>query len=112
MSTKVLFSYGGGSNLILGTCKENQIFFLRTPATIKVFHQILKNCHFGVKINHYQPRWICMTHIWFPTVFPWGIIIFQGVLTTFNFLMKYPHLEIIVFSMKDLKYEHQSIFSL
>ena len=22
---------------------------LRTPATIKFFHQILKNCHFGVK---------------------------------------------------------------
>ena len=32
-----------GSNLILGTGKENQIFILRTPATIKFFHQILKN---------------------------------------------------------------------
>ena len=30
---------------------ENQIFILRTPAAIKCFHQILKNCHFGVKIN-------------------------------------------------------------
>ena len=49
MSTKALFSYGGGSNLILGTGMENQIFFLRTPAAIKFFHQILKNCHFGVK---------------------------------------------------------------
>ena len=28
---------------------ENQIFILRTPAAIKFFHQILKNCHFGVK---------------------------------------------------------------
>ena len=28
---------------------ENQIFILRTPAAIKSFHQILKNCHFGVK---------------------------------------------------------------
>ena len=27
----------------------NQIFILRTPAAIKFFHQILKNCHFGVK---------------------------------------------------------------
>ena len=35
MSTKVLFPCGGGSNLILGTGKENQIFILRTPATIK-----------------------------------------------------------------------------
>ena len=38
-------------NLILGTGMENQIFILRTPVAIKVFYQILKNCHFGVKIN-------------------------------------------------------------
>ena len=43
---------GGGSNLILGTGMENQIFTLRTPAAIKFFHQILKNCHFGVKQIH------------------------------------------------------------
>ena len=43
MSTKAFSSYGGGSNLILGTGKENQIFILRTPASIKFFHQILKN---------------------------------------------------------------------
>ena len=34
-----------------------------------------------------------MTHIWTPTLFPRGIIIFQGVPTKFNFLMKFPHLE-------------------
>ena len=45
------------------------------------------------KKNHYPPRWICMTHIWFPTEFPRGIIIFQGILTKLNFLMKFPHLE-------------------
>ena len=45
------FCCGGGSNLILGTGMENQIFILRTPAANKFFHQILKNCHFGVKIN-------------------------------------------------------------
>ena len=28
---------------------ENQIFILRTPAAIKFFHQIFKNCHFSVK---------------------------------------------------------------
>ena len=39
------------SNLILGTGMQNQIFILRTPVAIKFFHQILKNCHFGVKIN-------------------------------------------------------------
>ena len=81
MTTKAFFPCGGGSTLILGTGTENQIFILRTPAAIKFFHQILKNCHFGVKNKSLPPRWICMTHIWFPTVFPWGIIIFQGVLT-------------------------------
>ena len=56
MSTKALFPCGGGSNLILGTGTESQIFILITPATIKFFHQILKNCHFGVKKNHYPPE--------------------------------------------------------
>ena len=46
-----IFPCGGGSNSILGTGMENQIFILKTPTTIKFFHQILKNCHFGVEIN-------------------------------------------------------------
>ena len=93
MSTKVLFPCGGGSNLIQGTGMENQIFTLITPATIKFFHQILKNCHFGVKKSNSSPRWICMTHIWSPTLFPRAIITFQGVLTKFNFSMKFQHLK-------------------
>ena len=40
MTTKALFPCGGGSNLILGTGTENQIFLLRTAATRKCFHQI------------------------------------------------------------------------
>ena len=51
MNTKAIFHCGGKSNLILGTGMGNQIFILRTPAAIKFFHRILKNCHFGVKIN-------------------------------------------------------------
>ena len=43
MSTKALFPCGGGSNLILGTGKENQIFILRTLATIKFFIKFSKN---------------------------------------------------------------------
>ena len=43
MNTKAFFPSGGGSNLILGTGKENQISFLKTPATVKFFQQILKN---------------------------------------------------------------------
>ena len=93
MSTKAFFPYGGGSNLILGIGTENQIFILITPAAIKFFHQILKNCHFGAKKSHSSPIWICMTHIWSPTLFPMGIITYQGVLTKFNFSMKFQHLE-------------------
>ena len=106
------FCCGGGSNLIIGTGMENQIFILRTPAAIKFFHQILKNCHFDVKINSLSTEIICMTHIKAPILFPRGILIFQGVLTKFHILTKFPHLEKIVNLMKDLKYEHQSIFSL
>ena len=73
---------------------ENQIFILRTPAAIKFFHQILKNCNFSGKKNHYPCRWICMTHIKALTPFPRGILIFQGVLRKFHILMKFPHLEI------------------
>ena len=45
------------------------------------------------KKNHYPPRCICIADIWSPTLFPRGILIFQGVLTKFNFSMKFPHLE-------------------
>ena len=48
--------------------------------------------------------------IWSLTLFPRGIIIFQGVLTKFNFAMKFPIPEKFVNLMKDQKYEHQSIF--
>ena len=53
-----------------------------------------------------------MTHIWSPTLFPRGIIIFQAALTKFNFSTKFPHLEKFVDLIKDLKYEHKSIFPL
>ena len=48
MNTKVLLHCALGSNLILGTSRE-KTFFLTTPAAINYFHQILKNCHFGVR---------------------------------------------------------------
>ena len=43
--------------------------------------------------NNYPARWICLAHIWSPTWFCGGIIIFQGVLTKLNFLTKFSHLE-------------------
>ena len=77
-----------------------------------LIHAVTTSTNKGVKKNHYPPRWICMTHTKAPTLFPRNIIIFQGVLIKFNFLMKFPHLEIIVYLMKNLKYEHQSTFPL
>ena len=41
MNTKAFFPCGGVSNLILGIGRENQISFLKTPATVKFFSQ---NC--------------------------------------------------------------------
>ena len=72
---------------------ENQIFILRTPAAIKFFHQILKNCHFSVKKIIIHADGFCMTHINVPHLFPRGIIIFQGVLRKYHILTKFPHLE-------------------
>ena len=48
MSTKAFFPCGGGSNLILGTGMENQIFILRTPATVKFFLTGLLKNNFGI----------------------------------------------------------------
>ena len=63
---KKFFPCGGGSNLILGTGSENQIFFLRTPVALKFFHHCQKMTLWCKKENHYPPRWICITHIWSP----------------------------------------------
>ena len=41
MNTKAFLPCMGGSNLILGIGRENQIFLLRTPVTVKFFSQ---NC--------------------------------------------------------------------
>ena len=49
MNTKAFSLYGGGSNLILGTSSDNQIFFLRTPVAVKFFTKLLKNDTFVQK---------------------------------------------------------------
>ena len=61
--------------------KPNIVF--NNSSCYQFFHQILKYCHSGVKKNHSSPIWICMTHIWSPTLFPRGIMTFQGVQTKF-----------------------------
>ena len=50
MNTKALFPCEGGSNLILGTGMENQIFILRTPAAVKFFTGLPKN-DFGIVLQ-------------------------------------------------------------
>ena len=37
-----IFPFWGGSNLVLGIGRKNQIFFLRTPAAVKFFHQTVR----------------------------------------------------------------------
>ena len=85
--------------------------FSKNSSHYQVFHQILKNCNFGVKkkkslstqMDLYDPYIV-------PSLFPWGIIIFQGVLTNSTFRQNFHIWKKIVDLMKDLKYEHQSIF--
>ena len=113
MNTKAIFHCGGGSNLNLGIGRENKIFFLRTPATVKFFHQIFRKMILWCKKKSLPTQMDFVTHIWSPTLFPRGILIFQGVLTKFNFLMKFQHLKkYYIDLMKDPKYEHQSTFAL
>ena len=49
MNTKAFFPCGRGSNLILGIGRENQIFFLRTSATVKFFSTKLSKMAFWHK---------------------------------------------------------------
>ena len=55
MSTRVLFPCGGGSNLILGTGTENQIFILRTPAVINFFSSDSQKKTLWCKKENYDP---------------------------------------------------------
>ena len=71
--------------------------------------EIVKKSHFGIKNIITHPDG---THIWSAILCTRVVLIFQGVLTKLIFLTKFPHLENIVNLMKDLKYEHQSIFFL
>ena len=108
MNTTEIFHCGGGSNLILGIGRENKIFFLRTPATVKFFQQIVRKMILWCKKKSLPTQ----MDIWSPTLFPRGILIVQGVLTKFNFLTKFQHLKKYIDLMKDPKYEHQSTFAL
>ena len=66
MNTKALFPCRGGSNSILWTSTENQIFILRPPATITFFHEILKKLanflSFSTFSNGFTLKWLKMTH--------------------------------------------------
>ena len=97
MSTKALFPCGGGSNLILGICTENKIFILRTPTTIKFFHQIHQKLSLWCKTKKSLSIQI---YLYDPCMDPYSILYFQRSTNKKNFLMKFPHLEKIVDLMK------------
>ena len=113
MNTKVLLHCGGGSNLILGTGRGKKIFSNNSSCNQFFSSNSQKVTLWCKKKNHYPHKCICIAHISSPTLFPRGILIFQGVLTKFNFLTKFQHLEkYYIYLMKDPKYEHQSTFAL
>ena len=72
--------------------RKPNIYF-KNSSHYQVFSSNSQTLSLWCKKNHSSARWICMTHIWFPTLFPRGIITFQGVLTKFHFSMKFPHLQ-------------------
>ena len=86
------FPLWGRVKLNLWNRYKKPTIYSKNSSRYHVFSSNIPKLSHWCKKNHYPPRWICMTHIWFPTVFPRGIIIFKGVLTKFNFLMKFPHL--------------------
>ena len=49
MNTKTFFPCWGGSNLILGIGRENQISFLKPPVTVRVFSQNCQKMTFWCK---------------------------------------------------------------
>ena len=59
MNTKALFPCGGGSNLILGTGMESQIFILRTPATVIFFYRIAKKLLWHSSTDTDPPLYSC-----------------------------------------------------
>ena len=77
MNTKAFFLCWKGSNLILGIGKENQIFILRTSATIKLFIKFSKNDILVLKkeslpnqMDLYDPYMVPRTILWGNYNFP------------------------------------------
>ena len=69
MNTKVLFLCGRGSNLIFGTGYRKLNIFSKNSSCHQVFHQILKNCHFGVKTTSLPTQ----MHLYDPYIVPYTI---------------------------------------
>ena len=67
--------------------------FSKNSSHYQLFPSNSQKLSLWCKKNHSPPIWICMIHIWSPTLFPRAIIIFQGVQTKYHFLTKFPHLE-------------------
>ena len=63
-------------------------FWMKFPVLekiVKLIYQIVKKNNTLAFKNHYPPRWFCITHILFPTLFPsgnpsgWVMIVFTPV---------------------------------
>ena len=90
---------------------ENQIFILITPAAINYFHQILKNCHFGVKKRSFLTHMDLYDPYMVPYTIPWGYYNFPRSTNKIQFFDEISTSgKKIVDLMKYLKYNHQSIF--
>ena len=55
MNTKAFFPSGGGSKLILGIGRENQIFFSKNSSHCQVFSPNCQEMTLWSKKNHYLP---------------------------------------------------------
>ena len=86
--------------------------FSKNSSRYQVFHQILKNCHFGVKKKSLPFQMDLYDLYVVPYMILWGNYNFPRSTNKIQFLTKFPHLKKIVSLMKYLKYEHQSIFPL
>ena len=93
MNTKAIFHCGGGSNLILGIGRENKIFFLRTPATVKFLHQIVRKMILWCKKKSLPTQMDLYNTYMVPYTVPQGNFNFPRSTNKIQFFDEFPHLK-------------------
>ena len=84
---------GGGSNLILWYRYSKRNIFSKNSSHYQVFHQILKNCNFGVIKKSLPTQMDLYGSYIHPYTIPLGYYNFPRSTNKYNFSMKFPHLE-------------------